>query len=67
MNVLSEALSYLVYDLNPFTEYTFKVTASTTVGEGPPTNISQKTREQGGLLYIKYLLLFSAIEGKAML
>ncbi|XP_060933059.1 phosphatidylinositol phosphatase PTPRQ [Limanda limanda] len=46
MDVLSEDLSYLVLDLNPFTEYTFRVTASTTVGEGPSTNISEKTREQ---------------------
>ncbi|XP_075998501.1 phosphatidylinositol phosphatase PTPRQ [Genypterus blacodes] len=46
VNVLSKELSYLVFDLNPFTEYTFKVTASTTIGEGPPTNISEKTREQ---------------------
>nr|XP_019934116.1 PREDICTED: phosphatidylinositol phosphatase PTPRQ [Paralichthys olivaceus] len=46
MDVLSEDLSYLVLDLNPFTEYTFRVTASTTVGEGPATDISEKTREQ---------------------
>ncbi|XP_029991434.1 phosphatidylinositol phosphatase PTPRQ [Sphaeramia orbicularis] len=46
MDVLSEELSYLVSDLNPFTEYTFKVTASTTVGEGPAINITEKTREQ---------------------
>uniref|UniRef100_A0A3B5AC43 Protein tyrosine phosphatase receptor type Q n=1 Tax=Stegastes partitus TaxID=144197 RepID=A0A3B5AC43_9TELE len=31
---------------NPFTEYTFRVTASTTVGEGPATDITEKTREQ---------------------
>ncbi|XP_033940418.1 phosphatidylinositol phosphatase PTPRQ [Pseudochaenichthys georgianus] len=46
MDVLSEELSYLVSDLNPFTEYTFKVTASTPVGEGPATDITEKTREQ---------------------
>ncbi|XP_056244137.1 phosphatidylinositol phosphatase PTPRQ [Seriola aureovittata] len=46
MDVMSEELSYLVSDLNPFTEYTFRVTASTTVGEGPATDISEKTREQ---------------------
>uniref|UniRef100_A0A672IKW9 Protein tyrosine phosphatase receptor type Q n=1 Tax=Salarias fasciatus TaxID=181472 RepID=A0A672IKW9_SALFA len=46
MDVLSEELSYLVFDLNPFTEYTFRVTASTTVGEGPATDITEKTREQ---------------------
>ncbi|XP_040894486.1 phosphatidylinositol phosphatase PTPRQ [Toxotes jaculatrix] len=46
MDVLSEELSYLVSDLNPFTEYTFRVTASTTMGEGPATDITEKTREQ---------------------
>ncbi|KAF7670333.1 hypothetical protein LDENG_00018790 [Lucifuga dentata] len=46
LKVLSEELSYLVSNLNPFTEYTFKVTASTSVGEGPPTHIIEKTREQ---------------------
>ncbi|XP_076588486.1 phosphatidylinositol phosphatase PTPRQ [Chaetodon auriga] len=46
MDVLSEELSYLVSDLNPFTDYTFRVTASTTVGEGPATDITEKTREQ---------------------
>ncbi|XP_008281722.1 phosphatidylinositol phosphatase PTPRQ [Stegastes partitus] len=46
LDVLSEELSYLVSDLNPFTEYTFRVTASTTVGEGPATDITEKTREQ---------------------
>ncbi|XP_034444644.1 phosphatidylinositol phosphatase PTPRQ isoform X3 [Hippoglossus hippoglossus] len=46
MDGFSEDLSYLVLDLNPFTEYTFRVTASTTVGEGPSTNTSEKTREQ---------------------
>ncbi|KAM9854760.1 phosphatidylinositol phosphatase PTPRQ [Aulostomus maculatus] len=46
VNVSSSELSYLVSDLNPFTEYTFRVTASTTVGEGPATDISEKTTEQ---------------------
>ncbi|KAF7224525.1 receptor type Q [Nothobranchius furzeri] len=46
VNVLSGQLSYLVSDLNPFTEYTFKVTASTTAGEGPAANITEKTSEQ---------------------
>lgn len=47
MDILSEELSYLVSDLDPFTEYMFRVTASTTVGEGPATYITEKTREQG--------------------
>ncbi|KAF3688867.1 Phosphatidylinositol phosphatase PTPRQ [Channa argus] len=46
MDVLSADLTYLVSDLDPFTEYTFRVTASTTVGEGPATHITEKTREQ---------------------
>lgn len=49
MDLLSEELSYLVSDLNPFTEYTFRVTASTTVGQGPATDIAEKTSEQGKL------------------
>lgn len=52
MDVLSEELSYLVSDLNPFTEYTFRVTASTTVGEGPVMDITEKTREQGGWSHV---------------
>lgn len=54
MDVLSEELSYLVSDLVPFTEYTFRVTASTTVGEGPAADITEKTREQGGCLWYKF-------------
>uniref|UniRef100_H3DPG9 Fibronectin type-III domain-containing protein n=1 Tax=Tetraodon nigroviridis TaxID=99883 RepID=H3DPG9_TETNG len=46
LDVLPETLTYLVSDLNPFTEYTFRVTASTAVGEGPATDITEKTREQ---------------------
>ncbi|XP_063754724.1 phosphatidylinositol phosphatase PTPRQ [Eleginops maclovinus] len=46
MDFSSEELSYLVSDLNPFTEYKFRVTASTPVGEGPATDITEKTREQ---------------------
>ncbi|XP_056907492.1 phosphatidylinositol phosphatase PTPRQ isoform X3 [Takifugu flavidus] len=46
LDVLAETLSYLVSELNPFTEYTFRVTASTVVGEGPAKDITEKTREQ---------------------
>ncbi|XP_037307184.2 phosphatidylinositol phosphatase PTPRQ [Pungitius pungitius] len=46
IDIFSEELSYLVSDLNPFTEYTFRVTASTTVGQGPATDITEKTSEQ---------------------
>lgn len=54
MDVLSEELSYLVSDLYPFTDYTFRVTASTTVGEGPASNITEKTREQGGWPHVTF-------------
>uniref|UniRef100_A0A3Q4I1N9 Phosphatidylinositol phosphatase PTPRQ-like n=1 Tax=Neolamprologus brichardi TaxID=32507 RepID=A0A3Q4I1N9_NEOBR len=55
MDVLSEELSYLVSDLVPFTEYTFRVTASTTVGEGPAADITEKTREQpSSVLEVSY-------------
>ncbi|KAM3838280.1 uncharacterized protein ACN63O_023158, partial [Diretmus argenteus] len=56
VDVLSEELSYLVSDLNPFTEYNFSVTASTTVGEGPAAHITEKTREQvpGPVLDVSY-------------
>lgn len=47
MDVLPEDLSYLVSDLRPFTDYTFRVTASTIVGEGPAADVTEKTREQG--------------------
>ncbi|XP_078077230.1 phosphatidylinositol phosphatase PTPRQ [Mustelus asterias] len=41
----SEQLSYVVKDLVPYTDYTVRVSAFTIVGEGPPTNISFKTRQ----------------------
>uniref|UniRef100_A0A3Q3AT28 Protein tyrosine phosphatase receptor type Q n=1 Tax=Kryptolebias marmoratus TaxID=37003 RepID=A0A3Q3AT28_KRYMA len=45
-NTSTLELSYLVSDLNPFTEYRFRVTASTTAGEGPAKDITEKTSEQ---------------------
>ncbi|XP_077373169.1 phosphatidylinositol phosphatase PTPRQ isoform X2 [Festucalex cinctus] len=42
----TDELYYLVSDLEPFTTYTFRVAASTTVGEGPAADITEKTREQ---------------------
>lgn len=47
MDILPDDLSYLVSDLRPFTDYTFRVAASTIVGEGPTADITEKTREQG--------------------
>ncbi|KAM9807812.1 phosphatidylinositol phosphatase PTPRQ [Neosynchiropus ocellatus] len=46
IEIFSEDLSYLVSNLNPFTEYKFRVTASTPVGEGPAADISERTTEQ---------------------
>ncbi|KAK6320139.1 hypothetical protein J4Q44_G00092460 [Coregonus suidteri] len=46
MDMQSEELSYLVSGLSPFTEYTFTVTAATSIGEGPASHVSEKTREQ---------------------
>ncbi|KAL0968338.1 hypothetical protein UPYG_G00265600 [Umbra pygmaea] len=46
MDMQSEELSYLVSGLSPFTEYTFNVTAATTIGEGPATQVTEKTSEQ---------------------
>ncbi|XP_037109194.1 phosphatidylinositol phosphatase PTPRQ [Syngnathus acus] len=46
MDLSTDELYYLVSDLEPFTEYTFRVAASTIVGEGPAADITEKTREQ---------------------
>ncbi|KAG7271054.1 hypothetical protein CRUP_037953, partial [Coryphaenoides rupestris] len=43
---LSTEVSYVVSDLRPFTVYAFRVTASTPVGEGPATQVEEKTSEQ---------------------
>ncbi|KAM4554453.1 phosphatidylinositol phosphatase PTPRQ [Fundulus diaphanus] len=61
VDVLSEELSYLVSDLNPFTEYTFRVSASTTAGEGPAADITEKTSEQvpSSVLEVSYQNLSS--------
>lgn len=47
IDVSADHISYVVTNLSPFTEYTFGVSAFTTVGEGPLAQISEKTREQG--------------------
>ncbi|XP_078424688.1 phosphatidylinositol phosphatase PTPRQ [Cetorhinus maximus] len=41
----SEQLSYVVKELVPYTDYIIRVSAFTIVGQGPPTNISLKTRQ----------------------
>ncbi|XP_042157953.1 phosphatidylinositol phosphatase PTPRQ [Oncorhynchus tshawytscha] len=46
IDMQAKELSYLVSGLSPFTDYTFTVTAATTIGEGPATRVTEKTREQ---------------------
>ncbi|XP_061534226.1 phosphatidylinositol phosphatase PTPRQ isoform X1 [Phycodurus eques] len=46
MDLSTDELYYLVSNLEPFTEYTFRVSASTIVGEGPADDITERTREQ---------------------
>nr|DBA31022.1 TPA: hypothetical protein GDO54_006937 [Pyxicephalus adspersus] len=46
INIEVEQLSYTVEKLTPFTDYTISVSAFTTVGEGPPTDIVIRTSEQ---------------------
>ncbi|MBN3301575.1 PTPRQ phosphatase, partial [Amia calva] len=45
-DISADQLSYVVKNLIPFTEYTFSVSASTDVGEGPAAGVAEKTREQ---------------------
>ncbi|XP_069618420.1 phosphatidylinositol phosphatase PTPRQ [Ranitomeya imitator] len=46
IDIEAEQLSYTVEKLLPFTDYTIIVSAFTTVGEGPPTDIVIRTSEQ---------------------
>ncbi|XP_075198535.1 phosphatidylinositol phosphatase PTPRQ [Anomaloglossus baeobatrachus] len=46
IDIEAEQLSYMVEKLLPFTDYTIIVSAFTTVGEGPPTDIVIRTSEQ---------------------
>ncbi|XP_078504107.1 phosphatidylinositol phosphatase PTPRQ [Lissotriton helveticus] len=46
LNISAEQLSYVVKKLVAFTEYTISVSAFTIIGEGPPSNITVRTREQ---------------------
>ncbi|XP_074683245.1 phosphatidylinositol phosphatase PTPRQ isoform X2 [Strix aluco] len=46
INILSEELSYVIKDLVPFTDYKISVSAFTVVGEGPPSVLTVRTREQ---------------------
>ncbi|XP_069485396.1 phosphatidylinositol phosphatase PTPRQ isoform X4 [Ambystoma mexicanum] len=46
INISAEQLSYVVKKLVAFTEYTISVSAFTIMGEGPPTSLTVRTREQ---------------------
>ncbi|OXB69015.1 hypothetical protein ASZ78_012843 [Callipepla squamata] len=45
-DVLGEELSYVIKGLVPFTDYTISVSAFTAIGEGPPSVLTVRTREQ---------------------
>ncbi|EMP36509.1 Phosphotidylinositol phosphatase PTPRQ, partial [Chelonia mydas] len=44
--ISSEQLSYTIKGLTPFIEYTISVSAFTIIGEGPPSVLTIRTREQ---------------------
>lgn len=46
-DIAAEHLSYVIRWLVPFTEHTISVSAFTVMGEGPPTVLTVRTREQG--------------------
>ncbi|NXN98020.1 PTPRQ phosphatase, partial [Rhinopomastus cyanomelas] len=46
INTWDEELSYVIRGLTPFTDYTISVSAFTAVGEGPPSVLVVRTREQ---------------------
>ena len=50
-------LSTMVYNLNEFTEYTFQLSANTTVGGGPAANVTATTDEDGRLLGVTLKLI----------
>ncbi|ERE91592.1 phosphotidylinositol phosphatase PTPRQ-like protein [Cricetulus griseus] len=45
-DITAEQLSYVIRRLVPFTEHTVSVSAFTIMGEGPPTVLTVRTREQ---------------------
>ncbi|XP_017169427.1 phosphatidylinositol phosphatase PTPRQ isoform X2 [Mus musculus] len=45
-DIAAEHLSYVIRRLVPFTEHTISVSAFTVMGEGPPTVLTVRTREQ---------------------
>lgn len=46
-DITAEQLSYVIRRLVPFTEHMISVSAFTIMGEGPPTVLNVRTREQG--------------------
>lgn len=43
----SDQITHVVRRLSPFTEYKFSVSAKNIIGEGPSTEVTVKTNEQG--------------------
>ncbi|GAB0176424.1 phosphatidylinositol phosphatase PTPRQ [Grus japonensis] len=60
INILAEELSYVIKGLVPFTDYTISVSAFTAVGEGPPSVLTVRTREQGLKKYTNYKMRVAA-------
>lgn len=50
INLSAKQLSYLVKELQPFTQYSVAVSAFTIIGEGPPAILIARTSEQGKIL-----------------
>ncbi|MBZ3881915.1 Phosphatidylinositol phosphatase PTPRQ [Sciurus carolinensis] len=59
-DIAAEQLSYVIRQLAPFTEYMISVSAFTIMGEGPPTVLNVRTREQGLKKYTKYKMRVAA-------
>ncbi|MEJ1277193.1 protein tyrosine phosphatase receptor type Q [Cricetulus griseus] len=59
-DITAEQLSYVIRRLVPFTEHTVSVSAFTIMGEGPPTVLTVRTREQGLKKYTRYKMRVAA-------
>ena len=47
-----------VTDLNEYTNYTFEITANTSAGFGPATQVTETTHEDGTYVHVLYVLLY---------
>ncbi|ELW70529.1 Phosphotidylinositol phosphatase PTPRQ, partial [Tupaia chinensis] len=59
-DIAAEQLSYVIRRLVPFTEHMISVSAFTIMGEGPPTVLHIRTREQGLKKYARYKMRVAA-------